>query len=320
MKYILPPIILLLSLSATSVATEASERLHYRLSYSGLITGFFWKKLADVTLNLQPVVAHFHQQRACQLSMDVNTSAYTFAEMIHPVRYRWESTLSTNLQQTLLSRNIDVGASDIHEAAWYDWSNRAISLFRKRKQIDLNQDPFDDEAEPNLVWEKDKYQPAPPFIDAHPPIENGMGYLMQTGYFKKVLSESAIDPLAMIRRVRHHNFNQLGSLSMLIVLDEDIQRYQAQVKERQPLQVGDKQYPSTLKVEVRRVSESGQKGAIYFWLTDDSKRMPIRIDVDAPLGMIHLELQRTEDNLENTLCAPLRVVQGKNMPPSHPNK
>jgi len=298
-RMILP--LLLLMLTSPFVA-QASEKLHYRLSYSGLITGFFWKKLADVTLNLRPEAINFRGENACRLSMTVDTSAYLFAEMIHPVRYHWESILTPDLQRTLLTRAIDNGASDIHEVSWYDWKRASISIYRKRKKVDQNRNIYG--AEEKMVWKKNSYAPAPTFIDSQPLLENGLNYLIQTGEFKQLLSESAIDPLAMIRRIQHHRFEQFGTLQMVVALDEQLHHYQAKVLERTSLRQGDKLHHSTLKIGVSRTAEGGRKGAMYFWLSNDSRRLPLRIDIKARLGMIHLELLSTEEGLKAEECPP----------------
>lgn len=286
---------------------QASEQLHYRLSYSGLITGFFWKKLADVTLNLSPEAIKFRGENACRLSMEVDTSAYLFAEMFHPVRYHWESILSSNLQRTLLARAIDNGASDIHDVSWYDWKSEAISIYRKRKEVDLNRNIYD--AEENMVWQKNNYPPAPTFIDPQPLLENGLSYLIQTKELKQLLSDPAIDPLAMIQRVRHHRFEQLGALQMMVALDEDLHNYQAKVLERPALRQGDQLHNSTLKIEVSRAAEEGEKGTMYFWFSNDNRRLPLRIDIKASLGMIHLELLSAEEGPTIAECPPSQLTR-----------
>lgn len=295
-RMILP--LLLLTLTSPFMA-QASEKLHYRLSYSGLITGFFWKKLADVTLNIKPEAINFRGENACRLTMTVDTSAYLFAEIIHPVRYHWDSILSPDLQYTLLTRAIDNGTSDIHEVAWYDWKSTAISIYRKRKEVDLNRNIY--RAEEKMAWEKNSYAPPPTFIDPQPLLENGLNHLIQTGEFKRLLAEPAIDPLAMIRRVRHHRFEQFGALQMVIALDEKLHHYQAKVLEQTSLRQSDKLH-STLKIGVSRTAEGGRKGAMYFWLSNDSRRLPLRIDIKARLGMIHMELLNTEEGLKVEEC------------------
>lgn len=299
--------LLLLALTIVSPFTvQASEQLHYRLSYSGLITGFFWKRLADVTLNLRPETIQFRGKNACRLTMEVDTSAYLFAEMIHPVRYRWESILSTDLQHTLLARAVDSGASDIHEVSWYDWKNAAISIYRKRREVDQNRNIYG--TDEKMVWERDRYAPAPTFIDPQPLLENGLGHLLQTKGFTQRLAEPAIDPLAMIQRVRHHNFEQLAELQMVVALDEELHQYRAKVLEHPPLRQGNRLHNSTLKIEVSRAAESGKKGTMYFWLSNDSRRLPLRIDIKARLGMIHLEFLRSEKGPKAEECPPFQLA------------
>jgi hypothetical protein len=305
-------ITLLLTIILSAAPAGATERLHYRLSYSGLLSGFFWKKLADVTLTLQPESVQFRGEHACRLTMEIDTSAYLFAETIHSVRYQWQSILSPDLQRTLLTRTIDTGISDIHEVTWYDWKSSTISLFRKRKPLDERQHPAS--AEATLQWEQNIYKPVPDFIQAPPPVEGNEGYLIQSQQFTNALTAPAIDPLAMIQRIRHHPFdlsaqsdqsNQPAKLTLLVALEEEFRDYHARLVARPDLKIGKQLYPSTHKISIKRASTSGRKGAMHLWLSDDPKHLLLRIDINAPLGMVHIELLRSEEDFETRECTSL---------------
>jgi hypothetical protein len=289
--------LLLATLSATALA---ADELHYRLSYSGLITGYVWKELADVTLNLTPEVTQFRGQPAARLSMQVTTADYSVAETIHSLRYQWESILGPDLQRTLLVRVIDRGDSDSEEVYWYNWENRAISLYRKREQRDVSI-PMFDEA-PKLEWETDHLPAAPEFIDTHPALSPGMGYLIQETYLPAALGEDAVDPLAMLMRLRHHNYQAADTLSLQILNADDLAPYQARFIGREGLQLGNCSVPA-IKLEVRRSNSSGEDGVMTMWLSDDERRQPLRIDVDASLGMLHIERQRGHTTATAGVCA-----------------
>lgn len=292
--------ILWLLLTTLATPALASEELHYRLSYSGLITGYVWKELADVTLNLSPEVTQFRGQPASRLSMQVTTANYSVAETLHSLRYQWESILSADLQRTLLVRVVDQGDSDSDEAYWYDWENRAISLYRKREQRDVSI-PMFDEA-PKLEWEKDHFPAAPEFIDAHPAVAPGVGYLMQEAHIPGVLGEDAVDPLAMLMRLRHHNYLAADTLSLQILNADDLAPYQARFIGREGLQLGNCSVPA-IKLEMRRSNSSGEDGVMTMWLSDDEQRQPLRIDVDASLGMLHIERQWGHTTATAGVCA-----------------
>jgi hypothetical protein len=38
------------------------------------------------------------------------------------------------------------------------------------------------------------------------------------------------------------------------------------------------------------------------WLSDDERRIPLRIDVEAPLGMLHVELQSAPSASITEIC------------------
>lgn len=282
-------LLLWLLLAALPASALAAEELRYRLSYSGLITGYIWKELADVTLNLTPEATQFRDQPAVRLSMRVTTANYSVAETIHALRYQWESILSPDLQRTLLVRVVDQGDSDSDEVYWYDWETKAISLYRKREQRDISIPMFDEE--PKLEWEKDHLPAAPDFIDAHPAVAPGVGYLIQETHLSGALSDDAIDPLAMLMRLRHHDYMTDDTLLLQILNEDDLAPYQTSFIGREELLHGNCS-EQAIKLEVRRSNSSGEDGVMTMWLSDDEQRQPLRIDVDASLGMLHIELQQ----------------------------
>jgi hypothetical protein len=287
--------LLLVTLSAP---VQASEELHYRLSYSGLVTGYIWKELADVTLDLTPEETEFHGQSAVRIRIGVTSENYSVAEAIHALRYQWESILSPDLQRTLLVRVIDQGDSDSNEVYWYDWQKKSISLYRKREQHDVSIPMFDEEAK--LEWEKDRFSPAPEFIDAHPAAAPGLGYLVQSEQISGRLNENAIDPLTMLLRLRQHNYREQETLQLQIINEGELAPYQARLIGTETLQRGNCS-DQTLKIEVRRGDDSGEQGSMTMWLSDDEQRQPLRIDVDASLGMLHIELETVPSTCSHSL-------------------
>ena len=288
MKYrFLFPLLLLFSLHAPAQEPEA---LHYRLSYSGLVTGYIWKELTDMTLRLTPEESALREKPAARLSMEVSTADYHIAEAIHPLRYRWESILTPDLQRTLLVRVIDEGDSDSHEVYWYNWHDNVISVFRKREQLDISIPLFDEE--PRLEWEKDFLLPVPTFIDTQQAVAPGLSYLMMINHLPGRLSRDATDPLAMFLQLRQHDFRVKNTLPLQILHDDELAPYHAHFIGTEKLQHGECSV-QTMKIEVRRSDSNGEDGLMAMWLSDDSQRLPLRIDIEAPLGMLHVKLQPT---------------------------
>jgi hypothetical protein len=275
-------------LAADPGSASESNALHYRLSYSGIITGYIWKELADVTLHLTPEPDAFRGELAARLVMEVSTAGYSVAEAIHTLRYRWESLLSPDLQRTMLVRVIDQGDSDSHEVYWYDWQQKLIALYRKREQRDVSIPMFD--SGPILEWEGDHLPPAPEFIDPRPEVAPGLGYLMQSKQRPERLGDDAIDPLSMLLHLRQHDYHKENTRMLQIINEDDLAPYQARLVGMESLQRDDC-HEAALKIEVRRHDDSGEEGVMTLWLSDDAQRLPLRIDVDASLGMLHVELQ-----------------------------
>lgn len=286
MRYhLLLPILLLLS---QPVPAQQREELHFQLSYSGLITGFIWKDLADVTMRLTPEASSFRKLPAMTLGMEVTTADYRVAEAIHPLRYHWTTTLSQDLQRTLQISVIDDGMSDTHDVFWYDWEKNLISGFRKRKQLDVGIPIFDEQ--PIMEWEKDYLLPPPKFISPHPPVAPGLSYLIMTDHLKEKLTVDAIDPLTMIHKLRQHDFHRQPSTTLQIIYEDEQAPYTARRVKNRNLTLGDCTVEA-IQVEINRSNESGEEGAMTLWLSDDAQHLPLRIDIEAPLGELHVKLQ-----------------------------
>ncbi len=97
---------------------------------------------------------------------------------------------------------------------------------------------------------------------------------------------------------------------MVVALDEQLHHYRAKVLERPSLRQGDQLHSSALKIGVSATAVGGRKGAMYFWFSNDSRRLPLRIDIKARLGMIHLELLSAEEGPKTEECPPLQVASG----------
>lgn len=299
-KYrLLLPLLLLFSLP---LAAEEANGLEYRLSYSGLLTGFIWKELADVTLALSPEKTEFQGKPAARISMVVDTTHYGFAETLHPLRYRWESILSPDLQRTLLVRIVDKGVNDSHEVAWYNWERGEIDLFRKRKQVDKSIPIFD--SAPILEWEKDKLPPAPSFIDSYPPVAPGLSYLYHSKHKKEKLKVDAIDPLTMLFALSRHDYGVESAHTLQILLDDDQAPYRAQLFGKESLKRG-ACADQALKVAISRGDEKGEEGAMTMWVSDDDRHIPLRVDVEAPLGSLHVVLKSSATASGKTDCRPV---------------
>jgi hypothetical protein len=294
-------LVMLLLFISLPAHTQEREQLDFHLSYSGLITGFFWKELADVKLTLQPEETTFRGQSASRIEMKVSTENYGFAESIHTLRYHWESILTPDLRRTQLVRVIDEGDSNSHDVYWYDWSKNLISEFRKRKQIDVSIPMFDDEDGPKLEWEKDKFKRAPEFIDPYQPVTPELGYLMKNKHQKGILDGDAIDPLTMLMRLRHHDFHGDNTILLNIINEANLEPYLARLAGTTELQFNGCT-EQAIKIEIRRSNHNGEDGVMHMWLSDDTRRLPLRIDVDAPLGSLHIELQQVLPTTLSNSC------------------
>jgi hypothetical protein len=155
---------------------SSGEKLHYKLSYRGLLTSMIWADLADASMTFLADQRAHDGQTAHQFVLSLSTENYAKAEMIQPVRYTYITTLEQDLSKTLLVEEIDVGENRSHDFLWMDWQNNKTQLYKKREKETVSSGFFD--VESKQVWEKDGALPLPDFLMTFPLLENNQTYFI----------------------------------------------------------------------------------------------------------------------------------------------
>jgi hypothetical protein len=274
---------------------KGTEYLTYKLSYSGLITGFAWKDLADVAFYIQSGEMKFEGVRTCESIMRLTTENHSFAELLHPIRYEWISLTDPGLNRTYLVEEIDGGKSDNHHIVWLDWGDEKFHFYRKRKLNKIDKTPnwtFSGEKEYVYKWDDDGHEPIPEFLDRYPPVNEGtMGYLIHDKTESGLEAETAIDPLSMIYHLRRHDFESEPSVEMTLTLNKDIEEYRASLVGKEEIWV-DKTKLNALVVEIthRNEEEAEEEGWLRVWFSDDDQRIPLNFQAEAPVGKFRVKV------------------------------
>jgi len=283
-----------------------SDYLAYKLKYSGFITLFIWKDLADVAFISNSQSGDFEGHTSCRLEMRLTTENYSFSESLHPYRYRWRSTVSPDLRKIFLVEEISEGKKEEYNINWVNWESDTIDYFRKRQLIVPETDVFAEEEYDNYFdakvelpkphWEKDGEKSMPSYFNHLPNIEDSHDYLV---YDKSVEFEQiteAIDPLAMLYSARWYNKNELNKPVFNVVHKDEIREYQLEILGEEMINIGDQEI-STTKINIKRRNEkeAEEEGFISLWVSNDARRIPIRYEVQVRIGTMHVEL--TEKSL-----------------------
>lgn len=280
-------ILTLITLFTLSAQAQESEQFQFRMSFSGFITGYMWKDLAEMSMSLAPDEIQFQGQPAKRIHMSVTTEDYSFSEAIHALRYRWESILDSEMKRTLLVRVVDDGDNESHDVYWYQWPEKSIATFSKREQEDVTIPFFHEETK--LKWETNTHPAPPAFIDSHAPVADGLSYLIMNKLKRDRLTHDAIDPLSMLVQLRHHDYQAEPELTLNVIHEDDLDPYKATLMSSESIDY-DGEEVTALKLRMQRDTEEGEEGAMTMWLSDDERRLPLRIDVEAPLGALHMKL------------------------------
>jgi len=280
---------------------EGTEYLTYKLSYSGLITGFVWKDLADVSFHILPGEMEFQGIKTCEGIMRLTTENHSFAELIHPIRYEWISLSDPRLERTYLVEQIDRGRSDNHRLVWLDWDKEKFRFYRKRELKEFEKAEawdFGGDAEVVYEWDKDGREAVPDFLDRYPPVNDGqLSYLIHKKTEDGLETETAIDPLSLVYKLRQHDFEQHPQFDLVLTLDDEIGHYRVTYMGNDVIEI-DKNPVEAMVVQVSRTDEEEAKkeGWVKIWFSDDSIRIPLNFQAEAPVGKMRVQI--TEQSLK----------------------
>lgn len=300
--------LLLLLTSATQALhlpplSGASEDLTYRISYRGFFTAFVWKDLADMHLYAYPATERFLGETVCRATMTVNTEHYSISEFAHPVRLRYDVLASPTLDTSWLLSDRDDGEDNIHDIYWFNWGQNRISSYKKRRYLEVNQSSWDNSEQyiwsppKQFEWEKDGNEALPAFLRQQPDVDDGLSYFIHSKTKRKIEEPSAVDPLTMLYGLRVQDYLSLEERPIAVVHDAKVGLYQARLVAREAIKHNGKQY-NTLHVRVKKQEAAeGENGQLDVWLSDDSQRVILRMEVQSPVGLIRVELVERQGQL-----------------------
>ncbi len=270
---------------------SSGEILHYKLSYRGLLTSMIWADLADVRMTYLNETHTPDNQKAYQFELFLSTEHYSKAEMFQPVRYTYTTTLDASLQRTVLIEEIDEGKNQSHDFLWLDWQNKKTQLYKKREKEQQHHGFLGMDVRES--WEKDGTQPVPEFLGQFPPLAEQQSYLIHKESGDKIEYLQILDPLSLIYTLRSQEFDfEPGSDSMMVrnfsvVVSDDIRQYHVTPLILEELSINDKIY-SGIKYQIQ--TDEKKDNYYYVWLSNDEKKVPLRMAMDAPLGKIEIDL------------------------------
>jgi len=269
---------------------SSGETLHYQLSYRGLLTSMIWADIADAKIKFIANQITPEQHIGHQLILQLTTEKYTKSEIIHPVRYKYIATLDETMQRTILIEKKDSGASDSHEFLWLDWHNKETQHFKKReKEIISFGLAWPEEEE---IWEKDGKLNIPVFLDKFPLLDKNHTYLIHKGPGKKITTSKVLEPLSMIYSLRMLDTHSIQETTVAVL--DKISTYHIERIGLEEITTHDKKYQA-VKYKIQRNKKKNKQ--FYIWLSNDERKIPLRIAMNAPLGDLEIQLVKISGNV-----------------------
>jgi hypothetical protein len=262
------------------------ETLHYKLSYRGLLTSLVWADLADVRMTFLTDKQTPERQDAYQFELYLSTENYTKAEMFQPVRYTYTTTLDAALQRTVLVEEVDVGENQSHHFLWLDWQNKTTQLFKNREKEKESSGFLGMDVKE--VWEKDGGGIVPDFLKNYPLLDEQQA-LIHKESGDRIERAQVLDPLSLIYILRTLDFisEQTTEKEIAVAVSDDIRLYQVKKMTSEEISLNGKTHRGT---KYRIQTDAKKKRLFYVWLSDDQKKIPLRLAMDAPLGKLEIDL------------------------------
>lgn len=253
------------SLSSPAKEELSAETLYYKLSYRGLLTSMIWADLADIKMT--SLQHSDDEQKSQTFELFLTTKHYKKAELFHPVRYTYRSTIDRALQRTVLVEEQDTGNNQSYDVLWLDWQKKTTHLFAKcGTQSDcptIEHLPYS-----LLVKEKNKQLS---YKESGDPIS----------------ATQVLDPLSILYFLRTLDFTERTEISLVVA--DDIRLYQIEKQAVELLSLKDKKIPAT---KFKLHSREKKDNYYFIWLSNDQDKVPLRLSMDAPLGKLEINLMQ----------------------------
>jgi len=268
---------------------SSGETLHYKLSYRGLLTSMIWADLADVKMTYLSNKKTPERKNAYQFKLYLSTENYTKAEIFQAVRYTYTTTLDASLQRTVLVEELDTGENQSHDFLWLNWQNKTTQLFKKREK---EQETYGFMGmDVRYVWEKDGVQIVPEFLGTYPLLEKHQSYLIHKEFGDIIEHSQILDPLSLIYILRAMDFGSETNVvkEFSIAVSDDIRLYQVTQVALEEITLHGK-IRKGIKYKIQ--TDEKKDNYYYVWMSNDEKKIPLRMAMDAPLGKLEIDLMK----------------------------
>lgn len=280
---------------------QNSEYLLYQLSYSGFLTAFVWKDLANVAFQTTLGQLEFDGYKNCDISMKVSTEKYALAETLRSTRFNWHSKISPDLKKIYLVEKIDLDARTDYEVTWVDWKNKKIDYLKTPEKEEIEFDEWDEEYDFNneaVDAADEEIIDNIPLLMHTPDQHQDKTQLVLANSIPLPDSNEILDPLSFLYAARWNDYKKQKEYFYDIAYKDEIRQYSLHYLGNETLTLYGKNI-STIKIEAKRKNEdeADDEGFLVMWLTDSKQRIPVNFIIDGVIGDIRVRIN--EESLQN---------------------
>lgn len=294
------------------------ERLHYVVSFRGLITSMIWLDGANLSLTISPKIRHFAGQPAYRFTMETSSEHYKKTELLYKLRFRHQTYLSADLKRTLFSESTQKAGKVTHNILWFDWDRQKATLFKKRKQtqaddaLELEKElemALEEETDGKLAGElktglagksqrSDGRDNVPKYLrDSYPLLPDGSSYFISDKYGEIKLQASAFDRLSALYLFRNID-KAIGSKMVIPVCNgKSMYQYNVSVVAHERIKVFSRHW-DTYKLEIKSTNLKGihkksRRSNFFLWISAKT-RIPVRVRSTVIFGTFGIDLRKRE--------------------------
>jgi len=264
------------------------EHLNYTISYRGVFSAMNWVDIADA--ELQTERSAFNGQPVYRSHLQVSTEAYGKMEQFYPLRYRFESYFSTDLQRTLLFDEQKKTHKERREIVWVDWEQREANRYKQKASKATKEgnreewEQFDFGAYGQL--KEKKANGLPPILTELDTTDQGQ-FRQARGANLRRLS-NILDQLSLLQAVRIQELTAGQEIQLPVMDGDDVLSYRIQVVKRETIEQQGQSW-DTFQLRFEAFKQGAEEGEvehppIYVWLTTDDRRIPVRFASNYALG------------------------------------
>jgi hypothetical protein len=240
---------------------KPGEKLEYTFSYQGIFSGFVPIEIANASLLVSPESEIIQGSESYRVTLDLSTEAYAKAEMLYPVRYRYQSWMDPELQQPMLVSEFVKTDETSEELLWFDRKNlqgyRYVNADAQQGEAGI---PLD------LLRQKEAL------------TENGeAGWELKS---RQAFSDREIrDYLSLFFRLRFMDLEPDGVFEFDLYNGKRIKQYRVKVTEG---------HQATFKLNLYEIGRKGSSDEpiASIWMSNDEQRLPLRFYLPQAFGYL----------------------------------